>query len=57
MIDTPLPPNIERQLLELEARHKSHSQMLEDHREAKARRREEHRARHFQRSTPPNTLV
>lgn len=52
-----LPPSIEKQLSDLELRHKHHKAMLDGHHERKHQRRENHRARHFQRSTPPNTLV
>ncbi len=39
-----LPPNIERQLKDLEARHQRHQSMLEQHREDKHERRRRHRA-------------
>lgn len=38
-------------------RHAIHRQKMWDHREQKAERREEHKRRHFYRSTPPNTLI
>lgn len=38
-----LPPSIETQLKDLEARHKRHQRMLEEHREEKHRRRQRHR--------------
>lgn len=52
-----LPPPIAKQLADLELRHKRHQHMLYEHHEAKHDRREKHRARHFARSIPPNTLV
>ncbi len=52
-----LPPAIESQLSELEARHKRHSAMLCSHHEAKHDRREKHRSRNFARSIIPITLV
>ena len=52
-----LPPDLESQLSDLEKRHKAHQQMLDGHHEMKHDRRERHRARKFQRSIPPNTLV
>ena len=52
-----LPDNIEEQLTALELRHKLHQMMLEEHREKKARRRQEHRERHFIHSVPPICLV
>ena len=57
MIDTPLPPSIERQLSELEARHKAHQDMLEDHRERKYQRRERHRLHWHRMKFPPITLI
>ena len=42
-----LPPNIERQLSDLESRHKRHQRMLEEHRQEKYQRRQRHR---YQRS-------
>jgi hypothetical protein len=38
-----MTPEIEKQLTDLELRHKRHQWMLEDHREAKFIRRENHR--------------
>lgn len=38
-----LPPSIDLQLKDLEARHKRHQRMLEEHREKKHRRRQRHR--------------
>jgi hypothetical protein len=52
-----LPKNIERQLSELELRHKRHKQMLDEHHDRKHDRRVAHRARHFTRSVPPICLV
>ena len=53
----PLPLDIEKQLSNLEARHKRHQAMLDEHRERKHRRREAHFARRFINSTPPIVLV
>lgn len=39
----PLPAAVESRLINLEARHQRHQQMLEDHREAKHDRRKRHR--------------
>ena len=54
---SPLPAPIEKQLADLETRHKRHQRMLYEHHEEKHNRRERHRARHFSRSIPPNTLI
>jgi hypothetical protein len=53
----PLPANIEAQLSDLEARHKRHQALMEEQRIRKVDRRAAHRARHFERSIPPNTLI
>lgn len=52
-----MTPEIEKQLQNLESRHKAHQQMLEEHREAKHARRERHRMRWHKIKTPPNTLI
>lgn len=52
-----LPPSIERQLSELEIRHKLHQEKMEEQRIRKVDRPARHRARHFERSTPPIVLV
>jgi hypothetical protein len=52
-----LPAPIEKQLADLETRHKRHQRMLFEHHEAKHDRREQHRARKFARSIPPNTIL
>lgn len=43
MNTTSLPPNIEKQLSDLDIRHARHQQMLDDHHEAKFIRRDNHR--------------
>lgn len=58
MTDTPtLPPSIERQLSELEQRHKRHQKKMEDQRLRKVDGPARHRARHFERSVIPITLI
>ena len=52
-----LPPTIERQLSDLEARHKAHQEMLQEHHDRKHDRRDNHRARKFRRSVPPILLL
>lgn len=52
-----LPEPIEKQLSDMEKRHKRHQAMLDEHHEAKHERRKAHRERHFARSIPPITLV
>lgn len=52
-----LPAPIEKQLADLETRHRLHQRMLSEHHEAKHDRREAHRARKFSRSILPITLV
>lgn len=54
---SPTAANIERELTELEKRHKRHQQMLDAHHEAKHERRARHRARHFERSVIPILYV
>ena len=51
-----LPANIERQLSDLELRHKRHQQMLDDHHERKHIARENHRARRYTHKPIPITL-
>lgn len=53
----PLPVNIGRQLSELEARHKAHQAMLEDHRERKHQARERHKAHWHRINLPPIVLI
>lgn len=52
-----LPQNIERQLSELELKHKSHQLKMEDQRLRKVDGEARHRARNFERSIPPICLV
>lgn len=52
-----LDPNIERQLSELELRHKLHKQMLEDHIEQKHIRKHRHRANWHKMKVIPIQLV
>lgn len=56
-MNSTLTDNIEKQLSELEARHKRHQKMLYEHHERKHERRANHRARHFERSVIPITLI
>lgn len=48
---------IETQLKELEARHKAHQAMLDEHAERKYQRRERHRRGWHKRNHPPITLI
>lgn len=43
--NTPLPEGLETQLKDLQTRHARHQAMLEEHRERKYRRREDHKRR------------
>lgn len=52
-----LPPSIEAQLSDLEARHKRHRELMEEQRLRKVDGPARHRARHFARSVIPITLV
>lgn len=52
-----LPAPIEKQLQDLESRHKAHQRMLYSHHEEKHDRRERHRARRFARKIIPINLV
>jgi hypothetical protein len=52
-----LPAPIEKQLQDLDARHKAHQRMLYSHHEAKHDRREKHRAHRFDRKVIPIHLV
>lgn len=58
MIDNPpLPPAIEQQLEDLVSRHKRHQEKMECQRLRKIDGPARHRARHFERSVIPITLV
>lgn len=52
-----LPANIESQLSELELKHKVHQLKMEEQRLRKVDGKARHRARHFERSVIPITLV
>ena len=53
----PLPFDIEKQLDQLKTRHQRHQDMLERHRELKARGRERHRLHWHRISVPPIVLI
>jgi hypothetical protein len=57
MSDTELPADIERQLKSLESRHARHQNMIEGHRQAKALRRDRHRARWHKFKVIPIILI
>ncbi|MCE5310473.1 MAG: hypothetical protein LLG20_22780 [Acidobacteriales bacterium] len=52
-----LPDSIESQLAALKTKHQRHQDMLERHKELKARRRERHRDKWHRISLPPIVLI
>lgn len=52
-----LPAPIQQQLTELEARHKRHQAMLDEHHEAKFTRRDNHRRGYHKMKFPPGSLI
>jgi hypothetical protein len=52
-----MTPEIETKLKNLEARHRAHQWMLEEHREARHQRREKHRLRWHKIKIIPITLI